>query len=91
MGYLVLARRIGEKIILRASPGADPAALLAQLAGDGIIIGPVEIDRNQVKLGIQAPPLVRILRSEMEGVSETGRRTKSGLEEGGRPTRSGNC
>ena len=46
---LVLSRKLGEKIII----------------GDNIILTVVKIDRNQIRLGIEAPRDVPIFREEM--------------------------
>lgn len=50
MSYLVLARRPSEKILI----GAD------------IVIEVVSIHGNQVRLGINAPKDVKILRTELQ-------------------------
>ena len=50
---LVLSRKLGEKILI----------------GDSIVLTVVKIDRNQVRLGIQAPSGVSILRQELLDVS----------------------
>lgn len=49
---LVLARRVNEKIVL---PGL------------GVTIQVLQAKPNQVKLGIEAPPNVRVLRGELHG------------------------
>jgi carbon storage regulator len=48
---LVLSRKLNEKIVID---------------GD-IILTVVKIDRNQVRLGIEAPPQVRVFREEIAG------------------------
>ena len=48
---LVLSRKLNEKIVIDG----------------GIIVTVVKIDRNQVRLGIQAPPGIPILRQELTG------------------------
>ena len=59
---LVLSRRVGERISI----------------GDGIVLTMVEVDGRQVRLGIEAPADVAILRRELVGVRRSG------------PVRSGN-
>lgn len=46
---LVLSRKLGEKIII----------------GDNICITVVKIDRNQIRLGIEAPTDVLVFREEI--------------------------
>jgi carbon storage regulator len=46
---LVLARKLGEKLVL----------------GDNIVITVLQVRGNQVRLGVQAPAGVRILRGEL--------------------------
>ena len=46
---LVLSRKLGEKIVI----------------GDNIVLTVVKIDRNQIRLGIEAPSDVTIFREEI--------------------------
>lgn len=46
---LVLSRKLGEKIVI----------------GDNIVLTIVKIDRNQIRLGIEAPSDVAIFREEI--------------------------
>jgi carbon storage regulator len=46
---LVLSRKLGEKIVI----------------GDNIVVTVVKIDRNQVRLGIEAPHDVPVYREEI--------------------------
>lgn len=46
---LVLSRKLGEKIVI----------------GDSVVLTVVKIDRNQVRLGIEAPSNVAIYREEI--------------------------
>jgi carbon storage regulator len=47
---LVLSRKLGEKIVI----------------GDDVVITIVKIDRNQIRLGIEAPPEVLVYREEID-------------------------
>ncbi len=46
---LVLSRKLGEKIVI----------------GDNIVITVVKIDRNQIRIGIEAPQEVPVYREEI--------------------------
>lgn len=46
---LVLSRKLGEKIVI----------------GDNIVLTIVKIDRNQIRLGIEAPSDVPVFREEI--------------------------
>ncbi len=48
---LVLSRKLNEKIVIDG----------------GIVLTVVKIDRNQIRLGIEAPPHVRVFREEIAG------------------------
>jgi carbon storage regulator len=48
---LVLSRKLNEKILIDG----------------GIVVTVVKIDRNQVRLGIDAPPHVGVFREEIAG------------------------
>jgi len=47
---LVLSRKLGEKIII----------------GGNITVTVVKIDRNQVRIGIEAPPEIGVFREEIQ-------------------------
>ena len=51
---LVLSRKLNEKIVIDG----------------GIVVTVVKIDRNQVRLGIEAPENVRIFREEIASAAE---------------------
>lgn len=65
MPHLILARRQGETINIRLANGADPATLLEHLGGDGIDVNVIEIDNRRVKLSIEAPRELMVLRGEL--------------------------
>lgn len=48
---LVLSRKLNERIVIDG----------------GIVLTVVKIDRNQIRLGIEAPSNVRVLREEIAG------------------------
>ncbi len=50
---LVLSRKLNEKIVIDG----------------GIVVTVVKIDRNQIRLGIEAPSHVRVFREEIAGIS----------------------
>ncbi|WP_297589065.1 carbon storage regulator CsrA [uncultured Mobiluncus sp.] len=62
---LVLSRRIGEKIVI----------------GDGIVVTVVEVHRDSVRLGVDAPRSVPVNRAELlQAVSEENQAAMSGVE-----------
>lgn len=64
---LVLGRRIGEKLVLTIDPDADPQQALRALLEGGIEISVADYDtkRKQVRLSVQAPREVLVLREEL--------------------------
>ena len=52
---LVLSRKLGEKIVI----------------GDNIVITVVKIDRNQIRIGIEAPHDIPVYREEILPARET--------------------
>ena len=54
---LVLSRKLNEKIVIDGN----------------IVISVVKIDRNQVRIGIEAPGHVSILREELTGLADDSR------------------
>lgn len=65
MGYLSLSRRDGEQIRLTIDPGVDADKLLRQLVRDGITIHVDTRGQGAVRIGIEAPKQVTILREEL--------------------------
>jgi len=49
MTMLVLSRKLGEKIVI----------------GDNIVVTVVKIDRNQIRIGIEAPSNILVYREEI--------------------------
>ena len=52
---LVLSRKLGEKIVI----------------GDNIVVTVVKIDRNQIRIGIEAPQEVPVYREEISPTRAT--------------------
>lgn len=67
MGYLTVSRSEGEQIKLSIKPGVDTDTLLQHLLRDGITIHVGELGRNKIRLGINAPTEILVLRDELEG------------------------
>jgi sRNA-binding carbon storage regulator CsrA len=65
MGHLVISRKVGQTFRLTLAPGADPASALRELQTLGIDIELAEMRTGQVRLGIDAPSSILILRSEL--------------------------
>lgn len=65
MGYLVLTRKEGEQLRLTIDPGVDTEKLLQHLLRDGITINVGEIGLRQVRIGIEAPAEVQVMRAEI--------------------------
>jgi carbon storage regulator len=61
---LVLSRRLGERLII----------------ADAIVVTIAQIDRGKVRLGIEAPPNIRIVREELQ---TRGRRSHSATASAG--------
>jgi len=59
MTMLVLSRKLGEKIVI----------------GDNIVVTVVKIDRNQIRIGIEAPTNILVYREEIapQRASQEGR------------------
>jgi sRNA-binding carbon storage regulator CsrA len=65
MGYLVISRKVGQTFKLTIAPGADIASAIHDLQTTGIDVELAEIGTGQVRLGIDAPSSILILRSEL--------------------------
>jgi sRNA-binding carbon storage regulator CsrA len=64
---LVLTRRPGEGLLLLLSPDADHDEVLKKLCTSGVEVRINSVDRNNVKIGIDAPEDVLVLRNELVG------------------------
>jgi hypothetical protein len=67
VGYLTLTRHEGDLIKLSIDPGVDTAALLKHLLRDGITIHVGELHGGKVKIGVDAPREILVLRDELIG------------------------
>lgn len=65
MGYLVLTRKEGEQLRHTIDPGVDAEKFLQHLLRDGITIHVGEITNRHVRVGIEAPSEVLVLREEL--------------------------
>jgi carbon storage regulator len=63
---LVLSRKLNEKIVIDG----------------GIVVTVVKIDRNQVRIGIEAPNNVRVFREEIVGTNARGTNAQHVVEIG---------
>lgn len=72
---LVLSRRPGEGLQIELVEGAAPTTTIGELFRDGPIkITVTQVERNRVKLGIQADPRLLILRTELRVHPKAGKR-----------------
>ena len=63
---LVLSRRDSESVIIRPDLDLDPAMTVADLFRDGPLeVRVVAIEGQQVRLGIEAPKALNIVRDEL--------------------------
>lgn len=67
MGYLTLSRRSGEMIRLTIDPAVDTEALLKHLLRDGSTLHVGEAQGGKVRIGVDAPREMLILRDELAG------------------------
>lgn len=65
MGYLVVTRKEGEKINISIDPGVDTQRLLEHLLRDGITVHVGGFHAGQVKIAIDAPKEMLVLRHEL--------------------------
>lgn len=65
MGYLNLTRFEGEQIRITIDPAVDTEKLLRHLLRDGITIHIAQTKPSQVRLSLEAPREMLILRAEL--------------------------
>lgn len=65
---LVLSRRVGEVLILRPRDEAVAALTIGELFADGpIVISVSAVRGSRVKIAIEAPAALKVLRGELVG------------------------
>jgi sRNA-binding carbon storage regulator CsrA len=63
---LVLTRRQGQSILIRPAPDLDPATPISELFSNGPIeVAVLGVDGKQIKVGVDAPRLLSVLRNEL--------------------------
>lgn len=65
MSHLILTRRVGQSIVINVAPGADPEQALHQLLRDGITVEINRVEHGNVRVSIDAPRTIQILRDEL--------------------------
>ncbi|MDO9625523.1 MAG: carbon storage regulator [Pseudomonas sp.] len=65
MSHLMLTRRAGQSIVLTLAPGADLEKALHQFLRDGITVEIRQIESGSVRVSIDAPRTIQILRNEL--------------------------
>lgn len=65
MSHLILTRRVGQPIVINVAPGADPEQALHQLLRDGITVEINRVEHGNVRVSIDAPRTIQILRDEL--------------------------
>jgi sRNA-binding carbon storage regulator CsrA len=65
MSHLILTRRAGQSIVLTLAPDADPEKTLLQFLRDGITVEIRQIESGNVRVSIDAPRTIQILRNEL--------------------------
>ena len=63
---LVLTRRQGQSILIQPSSDLDPSMTIADLFAEGPVeVAILGIDGKQIKVGIDAPKTLSVLRNEL--------------------------
>ena len=65
MSHLMLTRRAGQSIVLNLAPDAGPEKALLQFLRDGITVEIRQIESGSVRVSIDAPRTIQILRNEL--------------------------
>lgn len=64
---LVLGRKVGEAITIEWDPGLEPDTALGRVFADGpITIWITDVSHGQVKVGVDAPRSLSVVRGELE-------------------------
>ena len=62
---LMLTRNKGQSIKLHLEKGADTVEIIDLLMNEGITIHVSDFEREKIKIGIDAPKSIKILRTEL--------------------------
>lgn len=73
MGFLTVTRHEGERIKLSIDPGADTDTLLKHLLSYGITLYIGEMSGGKVRVSVDAPREILILREELLAAAEADR------------------
>ena len=65
MSLLMLTRRAGQSIVLTLVPDADPEKALLQFLRDGITVEISQVESGNVRVSIDAPRAIQVLRNEL--------------------------
>lgn len=65
MSRLVITRRAGQSVVLTLDPAADPEKVLQLLMRDGITLSVYDVEGGNVRVSIDAPREISIVRSEL--------------------------
>ena len=68
---LIITRRVGENFLLFPDASLDPHMTVAELFASGPLeIGVLGVKGNQVRVGIDAPTSIHIIRRELQPNSD---------------------
>lgn len=62
---LVLTRRIGETLYIDLSDSVDPSTPVGELFAKSMEVTVLDMNGNQVRIGVEAPKELRIVRQEL--------------------------
>lgn len=66
---LILSRRIGETLTIEPAQDLDPDMTVRELFASGpLVVAFMELNGRQARIGIAAPNVLKVVRSELLGV-----------------------